>query len=128
MGYKFLLVGDPKRLWREKLQEAVAPLGELRALTESEATAQVFDANYDVVIVDATAVEQLEEMVAQYSSQLNPPYIIVVTDDPTPDLALGVFRAGATDCILKPRKKDELETFFTELLAYSPATLSAQII
>lgn len=117
MTYNFLLVGNPKGSWRRMLQEAVSPLGDLQALTEDEARTRGTTCN--VVIVDSTEVEQVEELVIQFSSQLNPPYIIVVTEAPSWGDALKVFRAGATDCIRKYNEKDKLAMFFHDFLSNS---------
>jgi DNA-binding response OmpR family regulator len=119
-----MLVGNPKSLWRKRLQEAISPLGKLQSVREKDARA--YSAHYDVVIVDETEVKRVEEVVTRFSSQLNPPHIIVVYAAAKPRWqdTLKVFKAGATDYIEKYNQKDKLAMFFSELLATPVANIT----
>jgi DNA-binding NarL/FixJ family response regulator len=122
MAYNFLLIGNPADAWRRRLQDAIAPLGDLHSFTEKEARVRRGGGtHYDVVVVDATEVERVEEAVTQFSSQLNPPYIIVMASDLSWQDAHRAFQAGASDYIRKYGEKDKLARFFTDFLT-NPAT------
>ena len=96
------------------LKETLSPLGELQTLSEKDARAHAHTTKRDVIIVDESGVKHAEELVARYSSQLDPPPVVVVFSTAKPQWkdALRLFKAGATDYI----RKDHLAIFFQQLL------------
>ena len=118
--YKFLLIGKNKGAWKNRMKEAVSTLGELHSVNEKEAMSPAYKSTHDVVVVDESAVKHLDELVARFSNQLNPPHVIVACSAPPRwQDALRLFKAGTTDWMSKNSETDDLAIFFKNLLSPS---------
>lgn len=118
MTHNFILIADKPSRWRKRLKEAISPVGELRTLTEKKARTLSQTSRNDVVIIDESRVKRAEELINAFSTQFNPPPIVVLCARP-PDWehALRLFKAGATDYVRRYIEKDKLAMFFKELLS-----------
>jgi len=118
MTYTFLLIGKKTGSWKDRMKEAVSTLGELQSVSETEAMGHVYMSKPDVIVIDESAVKRVTELIARFSSQLDPPHVIVAfASPPRWQEALRLFKAGATDCMSKNSEKDDLAIFFKDLLA-----------
>ena len=118
---RFLLVnGTRERHWCQLLEEALAPLGTLRAEEEKNALELVLQQSYHVVIVDATTVRNPPLLVSRIRAQRPDARIVVATASPTWRRAREVFYAGATDYIRKSLNKEEILSAFQAALNKVP--------
>jgi two-component system, OmpR family, response regulator len=108
MSYRFLLIGDNKDHWRMVLQSALSSLGEMDVCSQHKSLEFALAKEYDVVILDAAAVEDEQPLISQLRSRKRRLPIVVVTAAPAWKRARKVFLAGATDYILKSYDKEEL--------------------
>lgn len=110
--YMVLLGTTNDSYWQNILQEAFAPLGRLDVMTPEQAAAGGLDGKYDLVAVDATHVEDVEQFVSQLRTERPERRIVVLTAAPSWQRARAAFEAGATDYLPKDLdKRDLLETF-----------------
>lgn len=122
MSKKFLLVADrPDAAWLAALEQGLRPLGTLGAARPEEAFDGSLVADYDVVIVDALAVRDAEEVVAPLHAAAPSVPVVIVTNSPTPQLAKKFFQAGATDYICKSLDPEAITATFSEILKRAPA-------
>jgi DNA-binding NtrC family response regulator len=105
----FLLInGACDHYWRKILEEALAPLGTLEVGKEEDAVKLVRLGSYDLVIVDATAVEDVPLLVARIRAQQSDARIVVATASPTWTRARKAFQSGATDYIRKSLDREDI--------------------
>lgn len=105
---EFLLIEDSEnQYWTEVLREALSQLGSLKATTESKSITSIIDGNYQVVIVDEAASDNLSLLVARIRAQRPEIAVIVATASPSWTGAREVFRSGATDYIRKTFDRNE---------------------
>lgn len=105
---EFLLIEDSEnQYWTEVLREALAQLGSLDATTESKSIESIIGGNYQVVIVDEAASENLSLLVARIHAQRPEIAVVVATASPSWTGAREVFRSGATDYIRKTFDRNE---------------------
>lgn len=108
-GARFLLIsGLHDHFWHEVLAEALAPLGTVQIGTESDAPALIQRADYDLLIIDATAVESVPLLIARLHAQRQNLRIIVATASPTWKRAREAFQAGAIDYIRKSVNREDI--------------------
>src|SRR5436190_23145845 len=81
--------------WRNVLEAAIKPLGELAVCQEADALTELKTGSYRVVLVDASAVNHLDELVFRLRGEFQSLPIIVATAAPTWQLAREVFLSGA---------------------------------
>ncbi|MBM3272523.1 response regulator [Candidatus Kaiserbacteria bacterium] len=116
MAVNFLLInGSSDNHWEELLQRALGPLGKLSVIRASNGIVQLYE-KYDVAIVDATVVEEVEFLVSRLRTKQPTCRIVVVTASPTWQRARTAFEAGAIDYIPKSLGQDELKKTFQEIL------------
>lgn len=109
--YSFLLIGTTTETrWPKVLKDALSPLGELHIASERETIRAVSEREYDVILVDAGAVQDIIQMIGRLRSQQPRARIVVVTASPTWQQSRAVFRAGAADYIRKSLDKKKLRT------------------
>ena len=109
MTVALLLVGgELDTPWAVVLQRAVSSLGELHAVPEEEALRTVADARYDIIIVDASAVDNAVLLVSRLRAHRPQSRIVVVTASPTWQRAREALRAGAADYFRKSLDEGEL--------------------
>jgi DNA-binding NtrC family response regulator len=108
---QFLLInGSHDHYWHEVLAQTLMPLGTLHISTGAAAINLVQLAHYDLIIIDAAAVENVPVLVAHIRSQKPEARIIVATASPTWTRAREAFQAGAIDYIRKSLDQDELQS------------------
>jgi DNA-binding response OmpR family regulator len=115
---RFLLIdGTSDEHWHTVFANALIPLGLLRTGTEDEAVQLVHSDSYDVIFLDASAIQKLTALVrALRAVQAGTP-ILVLTASPTWDLARELFRAGATDYLRKSLNPESLRAMASAALS-----------
>jgi DNA-binding NtrC family response regulator len=117
MSKKILLVADrPDAAWLAALERGLQPLGTLSTTRPEEASRSPLVADCDVIIVDALAVRNVEEVVAPLHAAAPSVPLVIVTNSPTPQLAKKFFQAGATDYIRKSLDPEAITATFSEIL------------
>lgn len=117
----FLLISSTReRRWHQSLKEALAPLGTLQVGEEKDAIEVVLQQSYDVVIVDATVVKDVQLLVSRIRARQPDTRIVVATASPTWRRAREAFYAGATDYIRKSLNKEEVLSVFQAALTKTP--------
>jgi predicted nucleotide-binding protein len=111
---KFLLISDTHDL--KGLKEALALLGSLEVRTEDEARKNIVHQHYDLILVDATSVEEFTKLIAYIREHSPNIKTVVVTASPSWPLAREAFRAGAVDYIDKTLSPHKLLMIFTAIL------------
>lgn len=101
--------------WMKQLGQVLAPLGTLKLVEVNEAMKQI-KAKNDVVIVDATFVENAEAAVSSLRTQMPDSRIVVMSAAPTWKLARAAFEAGAIDYLPKTMNEDDLQDAFRQIL------------
>ncbi|HXU38727.1 MAG TPA: response regulator [Blastocatellia bacterium] len=99
---EFLVISSSREHhWYETLRKTLAPVGTLRIETEEEAVKLVMSVGYDLVIVDATVVDNVPLLLARIRAQRPSAYVVVATANPSWDKARQAFQAGASDYVSK---------------------------
>jgi len=120
--YTFLLVGKaPEARWPMVLEQALAPLGQLHIVPEEEAVRAVSERSYDVVLIDAGAVQDVVRLITHLRAQQPQLRIVVVTASPTWQQSREVFRAGAADYLRKSLDKKKLRDQIRAVLEMPPS-------
>jgi DNA-binding NtrC family response regulator len=117
MATCFLLInrsGDNH--WKNVLEDALAPLGKLHNVNADHAITKLIDEKYDIVIVDATTIEEVEFLVSRLRAKQPDCRIVVMTASPTWQRARAAFEAGAIDYIPKTLSQSELHDTFKQIL------------
>lgn len=115
-----LLIGNPPdSIWATILRDALYPLGQLDLASESETSMRVQQKHYDLVIIDAAVLNNVETLVASLHRQQPTVPIVVVTTSPTWQRARRIFLAGATDYVQRSLDANTLLTTFQAILAKS---------
>lgn len=124
MQAKFLWINDAReQYWLQILQQALDSLGILETGTTDTILAGGCMERYDSVIIDATVVEDLPDILLRIQKWQPDTKIVVVTVSPTWTRARTAFQAGASDYIRKSTNPDELRTIFERILR-RPADIS----
>jgi DNA-binding NtrC family response regulator len=100
--------------WREWLAATLAPLGTLKAVEVNEAMKQIKE-QYDIVIVDATVVDNVDAVVSGLRTEKPDSRIVVMTASPTWQRARAAFEAGAIDYLPKTMDEDEILSTFERI-------------
>jgi len=117
MTIRFLLITDPHdSSWQYWLEQALMPLGQLRVVQADYAVSQIAEEEYNIVIVDATAIEEVELLASRLRATRPDCRIVVMTASPTWQRARAAFEAGAIDYIPKSFNKDKLLDTFKQIL------------
>ena len=115
--YRFLLVSNsPGDYGHQVLQEALSALGSLQLVSEEGMIPLLHGQAYEVVIVDAGAVKSAPETVSQVRDLDPSSRVVVLTSSPHWKIARAVFRAGATDYLLKSLDRAEILMNFRAVL------------
>jgi DNA-binding NtrC family response regulator len=125
---RFLLItgideGTTDQAWSGLLSEALASLGELHSVTEQDALGAIAQVSYELVIIDALAVDRVTLLVSRIRAQQPTLRIVIGTASPTWRRAREAFLAGAADYIQKTYDKDELLSDLLASLAKVPPAL-----
>jgi DNA-binding NtrC family response regulator len=117
VNYHLLLVGNSKQHWRKTLSEAAAALGDVDVCTEQQIEAQLNKRQYALVIIDATEVDEPEQLVHRINCRPQTCRTIIAAAAPTWQNAREAFRAGAHDYIRKYSDKEKLSVFLLQTLS-----------
>jgi DNA-binding response OmpR family regulator len=119
---RLLLVnGSGDRAWHQALSIAVASLGELHRTAYQEALKEMMARQYDLVIVDSLAVEDVPKFVSSIRAYRSETKVVVVTASPTWRRAREAFYAGASDYIRKTHDTKELTAVLKAALQAQPS-------
>ena len=117
MQATFLLIdGAREHYWPQLLGEALASYGTLHVKTAEDAIPFVRQAHTELIIIDATAIEDVPGLIARLRAERLDPKIVVVTASPTWTRARSAFRAGALEYIRKSLNILELRATFENIL------------
>jgi DNA-binding NtrC family response regulator len=117
----FLLInGTRERRWLQLLQEALSPLGKLQAEEERKAIERLSAQEYDIVILDATLIDDVPLLISRIRAQRPDARVVVATASPTWTRAREAFYAGATDYVRKSLNKEEILSVIREVLTKTP--------
>ncbi len=95
MKANFLLINSLREpYWLQTLKEALSSLGTLHTRTENDITNLVLEGDYNIIIVDATAITDTPLLISHILAQQPEAKVIVVTASPTWRRAKAAFRAG----------------------------------
>lgn len=119
MDYRFLLVGDGESSWREVLERAVAPWGDLDMVCEADAGKAISDRDYDLVVIDAGSTRDPATLTAVLRAGQPGVSIMVATASPTWQRARQAFRAGAVEYVRKTPNEKELRSEIQAVLCHS---------
>lgn len=102
MSRRFLLISNHAgSAWTSILNSALAPLGDLDVIQCKNVPDKTPDPKYDLVIIDATGLDKVTELVEFLHEDKPAIPIVVATASPTWDIARDVFLAGASDYVHK---------------------------
>lgn len=119
MKHKFLLIGkSDDTSWPNLLEDALISLGKLRIATEKEARRAFFEDDYDMIIIDAGAIDDLEGLTSRIRAQRPEVRVVVVTEAPEWEYARDALQAGAADYLRKSRDVKELKANIEAVLRY----------
>jgi DNA-binding NarL/FixJ family response regulator len=111
MNYTFLLVGEiMETRWPLVLEQALSTLGKLKVVSEDRTHHELSQNNYNVIIIDAGAVQDAASLVARVRDIQPASRIIVATASPTWQRAREMLKAGASDYIRKSQNEQKLRT------------------
>jgi DNA-binding NtrC family response regulator len=112
-----VISNDPDSVWLQIVGDALQSLGELQVVSEQEASMQIKVKDYDLMILDATAISgDIATLVARLHKERPNVSIVVATTSPTWQRARQVFRAGASDYIRKSLDKERILASLREVL------------
>jgi DNA-binding response OmpR family regulator len=118
MKSKFLLVGyESEEPWFQLLSEAIASWGTLDVVSETKAIVCTEQKHYRLVIVDATAVNEVPPLITRIRAQCPGTKFVVITASPSWQQARMMFQAGSLDYIHKSMTFHELYTIFAAIFS-----------
>jgi DNA-binding NarL/FixJ family response regulator len=115
-----LLYGLDDNFLKDFLIEVLKPLGSLSVASVTEGVPPGAEEPDGLIIIDATAVERAEHLVARLLSERPERRIVVLTASPTWQRARAVFEAGAMDYLPSTLRAEEMRDAFQQALR-SPA-------
>ena len=99
---KVLLINGSKTdYWEEVVRRALKPVAEVEATTEREGLELLGTHEFDLVILDATTIDEASLTIERILARQREARIIVATTTPTWRRARAAFRAGAIDYVSK---------------------------
>ena len=105
-----LINGSNDHQWDRLIAQIVATRGHLRVSSEQTIDVCLAQGSYAVVIIDASVVTCVPQVIRHIHAQQARARVIVVTAAPTWIHARAAFLAGAFDYIVKSLNHDDLET------------------
>jgi DNA-binding NtrC family response regulator len=120
LKYMFLLIVKTADVqWSLVLQQALSPLGELCIVPEEEVAQAITQRQYDVIVIDAGAVQDAALLTFDLKRQCPEARVIVTTTSPTWRRAREAFKAGAADYVRKSLDGKELRSKVKAVLEFS---------
>jgi len=122
-----LLISDrQEHAWAHVLTEALSSLATLAVISENEAVEHIGQSTYDMILVDATVVQDVPTLIAQMRERQPDARIVVGAADLNWEVARVVFRAGGLEYIDKSTSPQDLRGLLIRLLEgqYDPFALS----
>lgn len=117
MQATFLLIDEAREhYWPELLSDALAPYGTLYIKNSEDAILFIRQACPDLIVIDATELEDIPALIARLRTECPAGKIVVVTASPTWTRARAAFRAGALEYIRKSVNVAELRTLFESII------------
>jgi len=105
----FLLIGgSPQAPWARALRQALSTMGDLYAVPEEDAVRSVAESRYDVVMVDAGAVQEATRIVYLLRATRADLRVVVFTSSPTWRRAREAYQAGAVDYVRKSLEAEQI--------------------
>ena len=101
--------------WKERLEKALAPLGELRLVEVTEVMSQIKE-QHGVFIVDTSIVDDVDAVVSNLRTEKPESRIVVMSAAPEWQRARSAFEAGAIDYLSKPISDRELRDTFRQIV------------
>jgi DNA-binding NarL/FixJ family response regulator len=109
MKYTFLLVGEiMETRWPLVLERALSTLGKLTVVSEERTHQELSQQRYDVIIIDAGAVQDAASLVSRLRDVQPASRVIVATASPTWQRAREMLKAGASDYIRKSQSEQKI--------------------
>jgi CheY-like chemotaxis protein len=102
--------------WKIFLEKALAPFGTLNVVRAGPPPPFIGEERYDIIIVDATGVEDAAALVKQLREEESDRRIVVMTASPTWEYARAAFEAGAIDYLPKTWSQRQLQKVFKQIL------------
>jgi DNA-binding NtrC family response regulator len=103
-----LITDDEEDAWAQELVGILRPLGELKIVQQGDFSAQGLSSMCELVIIDATSVRHISDLVAELR-QCNPQRrVVVMTASPRWQSAREAFEAGAQDYLSKNVSSDKV--------------------
>src|SRR5437763_1110031 len=100
--YTVLLINVPGRdTWHLILARALDSLAVVGVASAASVPEQLPEVPYDMIIIDATVVSYMEDLVSALRETRPHTPIVIVTASPTWQRARGAFQAGAVEYIRK---------------------------
>jgi len=119
----FLLIGgSPQAPWVRALYQALATLGKLQLVPEKDAIQTIVENRYDLVMVDAGAVQEAASLVSNLRVTRSDLRIVVFTSSPTWRRAREALQAGAVDYVRKSLDEKQTRAVIQSALELSPPT------
>jgi len=115
-----LINGSQDHLWAKILRDALSSLATLKTATEEDAIILLSSKEYDLVLIDSSAVKDVPLLIARIRTQQPNIRTIVATSSPTWTRAREAFRAGAMDYIKKSFDVDDVRSAIKEVLIKKP--------
>ena len=98
MNTNLLVVSNQRETaWLAILHEFLGTSGTLHIVSEAGAIGKISRTHYDLIVIDATTVQEPAKLVSRLREQRRDARIVVLTISPTWQEARDVLRAGAID-------------------------------
>lgn len=115
-----VITNRPDSAWVREVRETLGGLGDVRVASEQAALEQVTAKDYDLIIIDSTAIGgDLPTLISELHSEQPDIPIVVATMSPTWQRARQAFLAGATDYIRKSFDRERILAIAQEVLERS---------
>ena len=120
MAYFLVVSNGQQDHWHTVVAEVLSSIGRLDSVQQEMGVKRVKEMSYDLVIIDATTVQNTDLLIRRILAQQPQTRVVVVTASPTWQLARASFLAGAIDYILKSPNKDEMMMAIKNALSKPP--------
>jgi DNA-binding response OmpR family regulator len=109
MKTRFVLItADTDDIWAQELASILQPLGKLKIVPQQNFSTDKLSPSCQLVIIDATAVTQVNTLISEVRQSDPERRVIVMTASPSWRRARASFDAGAQDYLSKNIRSDEV--------------------